>query len=67
MEPLFLRWLIGSKGTTKNGFIRTFWDARAAIDAGIWIDIDPGPFLHRVAGYHAFYRTNIDASAISYT
>jgi hypothetical protein len=46
---------------------RAYRNAFPAVDAGIWIDIEPGPFRFGYAVYNAFHRTSNGAGAIAYT
>jgi hypothetical protein len=45
----------------------TFRHACTTVNAGIRIDVDPRPLVDRLAGDHAFDRTNIDTTAITNT
>lgn len=45
--------------------IRALRDARAAVNAGIGIYINPRPFVQRKAGDHALNRANLDATSIA--
>jgi hypothetical protein len=49
----------------EDGLIRTFWDTRPTIDAGIWVDVIPGPFVNWFARDNAFYRADFDAPCVS--
>jgi hypothetical protein len=42
-----------------------FGDARSAINAGIWVDVVPGPFFLRFTGYDTFYRAYLDATGVA--
>jgi hypothetical protein len=48
-----------------NGINRALWDAGATVNAGIRIDIEPGPLCFWLAGYDALYRANFYACAIA--
>jgi hypothetical protein len=49
----------------EDGSIWTFGHTRPTIDTGIRVDINPGPFIERLARYHAFHRANIDAAPVA--
>jgi hypothetical protein len=49
----------------EDGFKRAFWDAGTTIDAGIWVNIKPGIFFHRLTTHDAFHGANISTSRIS--
>jgi hypothetical protein len=49
----------------EDGFIRALGYARSAIDAGIWVDVVPGPLFLRLTRYDTFYRTYIDATGVA--
>ena len=51
----------------EDGVERAFGDARAAIDAGVGIDVEHGETIGRVAGNDAFDGANFDASAVTNT
>jgi hypothetical protein len=49
----------------EDGGIGTFRDTSPTVDAGIRINIDPGPFIKWLTGDHTFHRTNIDTTSIT--
>jgi len=60
----------GFKGTGyfifgEDGFIGALWNASAAINACIGIDIHPGPFFDRFTRDDALDRTHLDATAVA--
>jgi hypothetical protein len=51
----------------EDGFVRAFRDAGAAVNAGVWIDIVPGPLFDRLAGDDTFHRADIHATGVAQT
>ncbi|OGO25174.1 MAG: hypothetical protein A2W33_09665 [Chloroflexi bacterium RBG_16_52_11] len=51
----------------EDGFEWAFWNARPTIYAGVWIDIEPGPFLDWFARDDAFDRAYINTPCVSQT
>jgi hypothetical protein len=51
----------------EDRFVRAFRNAGAAVYAGIWIDVIPGPFSNRFSGDDALYRANFHTTPISQT
>ena len=49
----------------EDGFVGALRHAGAAVDAGIGVDVEPGPLLFRVAQDHAFDRTYFDAGCVA--
>jgi hypothetical protein len=49
----------------KDGLIRAFRDAGAAINASVRVNVEPGPFIDWFSRYDAFYWTNIDTSRVT--
>ncbi len=49
----------------ENGGVWALWHARATIDTGVGVDIDPGPLAERLTRDHAFDRANINTTAIA--
>jgi hypothetical protein len=49
----------------EDGDIRTFRNARTAVNTSVGIDIDPGPFVHGETRNHTFHRTDIDTTAVT--
>jgi hypothetical protein len=49
----------------EDGSKWTFGNARTTVNAGVRVNIDPRPFIHREAGNHAFYRTNVNTTAVA--
>jgi hypothetical protein len=60
---------IGSRNLfeRENGQVRAFRDTRATVDAGIRVDVKPGPFFNRFTRDYTFHWTNRRATAIPQT
>ena len=43
----------------------TFGNTCPAVNAGVGINIDPGPFCNRLSGNHALYRADINTTAVA--
>jgi hypothetical protein len=44
---------------------RAFRHTGTTVDAGVWVDVEPGPFVFRLARNNTFYRTNLGTGAIA--
>jgi hypothetical protein len=51
----------------EDGGIRAFRYARAAVNAGVRVNIEPGPFFLRFAWNDALYRANFYTPAVAQT
>ncbi len=49
----------------ENGCVWALRDARAAVNAGIRVNVNPRPFFFWKTGNHAFYRADFYAAAIA--
>ena len=49
----------------KDGLDGTFRHAGIAVDAGVWIDVIPGPFLFRETGHDALDRADFHTGAVA--
>ena len=49
----------------EDGFVGTFWDAGAAIDAGVWIDVEPRPLIDWLATDDAFNGAYLNTARIA--
>jgi len=49
----------------EDGGIWTFRDARAAVNAGVGINIDPRPFVDGLTGNHAFDGADFNATTVT--
>jgi hypothetical protein len=60
-----IRILFGQVLFGQNGLYRTFWDTCTAVNAGIWIDIVPRPFIFGNARDNTFHRAHFNTSAVA--
>jgi hypothetical protein len=49
----------------QDGVYRALRYASATVDAGVWVDVIPGPFFFGLAGDNTFNRANFGAGAIA--
>jgi hypothetical protein len=49
----------------EDGSVWALRNAGTTINAGIRVDVDPGPFIDRLTGDHTFHGANIDTPAIT--
>jgi hypothetical protein len=49
----------------KDGLIGTFRDARTTVDAGVRVDVEPGPIRFWLPTNDAVHRANVHAGAVS--
>src|SRR5215211_7885842 len=49
----------------ENGRKWAFRNAGATVNTSIRVNIDPGPFIYRLAGNHTFNGTNVNATTVT--